>query len=46
MLYANNKDEDQPVHPRSMISIFVVRCLDRIIPILAIIQNFKTLASY
>ena len=36
MLYANNKDADQPVHPRSMISVFVVRCLDRIIPILAI----------
>ena len=30
--YANNKGADQPVHPRSLISAFVVRCLDSIIP--------------
>ena len=36
--YANNKGADQPVHPRSLISAFVVRCLDSIIPILAIAQ--------
>ena len=30
MPYANNKDADQPVHPRSLISTFVVRCLDSI----------------
>ena len=34
MAYANNKGADQPVHPRSLISTFVVRCLDRIIPVL------------
>ena len=28
--YANNKDADQPAHPRSLISTFVVRCLDSI----------------
>ena len=33
--YVNNKDEDQPVHPRSPISTFVVRCLDSIIPVIA-----------
>ena len=33
--YANNKDADQPAHPRSLISAFVVRCLDSIIPKLA-----------
>ena len=38
MPYANNKGADQPAHPRSLISIFVVRCLDSIIPILAIAQ--------
>ena len=32
--YANNKGADQPAHPRSLISAFVVRCLDSIIPIL------------
>ena len=28
MPYANNKGADQPAHPRSLISAFVVRCLD------------------
>ena len=31
MSYANNKGADQPAHPRSLISAFVVRCLDTII---------------
>ena len=31
MSYANNKEADQPAHPRSLISAFVVRCLDSII---------------
>ena len=31
MSYANNKDADQPVHPRSQISIFVIRFIDSII---------------
>ena len=35
MPYANNKDTDQPAHPRSLIRAFVVRCLDSIMPILA-----------
>ena len=29
--YANNKGTDQPAHPSSLISAFVVRCLDSII---------------
>ena len=32
MPYANNKGADQPAHPRSLISAFVVRCLDSTIP--------------
>ena len=36
MPYVNNKGADQPAHPRSLISAFVVRCLDSIIPLLAI----------
>ena len=36
MPYANNKGADQPVHPRSLISPFVVRFLDSMICILAI----------
>ena len=31
MSYANNKGADQPAHLRSLISAFVVRCLDSII---------------
>ena len=29
--YANNKGADQPAHPRSLVSAFVVRCLESII---------------
>ena len=36
MPYANNKCADQPAHPRSLISTFVVRCLDSIIPLASI----------
>ena len=36
MSYANNKGAHQPAHPRSLISTFVVRCLDSMICILAI----------
>ena len=43
MPYANNKGADQPAHPRSLISTFVVRCLDSMICILAIskVSRFK-----
>ena len=34
--YANNKDANQPPHLRSLISAFVVRCLESIISILTI----------
>ena len=36
MPYANSKGADQPAHPRSLISTFVVRFLDSIISILTI----------
>ena len=35
MPYANNKGADHPVNPPSLISAFVVHCLDCIIPLLA-----------
>ena len=35
MLYANIKDAGPPALPCSLISVFIVRCLDTIIPILA-----------
>ena len=34
--YANNKGADQPAHPRSLISTFVVRCLDSITSLVSI----------
>ena len=43
MSYANNKGADQTAHLRSLISAFVVRCLDSIISIFYS-RNFKTLA--
>ena len=36
--YANNKGADQPAHPRSLISTFVVRCPDSKIPLLAVAE--------
>ena len=36
MPYANNKGGDQPICLRSLISFFVVRCLDKVIPLLVI----------
>ena len=36
MPYANDKGADQPAHPRSLISAFIVRCLDSIIPLVSI----------
>ena len=36
MLYANNKGADQPAHLHSLISAFVVRCLDSIISLVSI----------
>ena len=34
--YANNKGADQPAHPRSLISTFVVRSLDSIISVVSV----------
>ena len=44
--YAYNKGADQLEHPRSLISAFVVRCLDIIIPLLAKYEISKTLTSF
>ena len=48
MLYANNKDADLPAHPCSLISVFVVHCLDSIggDTSTCYIQIFKTVASF
>ena len=36
MSYANNKGSDQPAHPRSLISAFVVRCLDSVMSLVSV----------
>ena len=36
MSYANNKGVDQPTHPRSLISAFVVRCLDSVMSLVSV----------
>ena len=36
MSYANNKGADQPAHPRSLISAFVVRCLDSVMSLVSV----------
>ena len=36
MAYVNNKGADQPAHPHSLISTFVVHCLDSMTCILTI----------
>ena len=36
--YANNKGADQPAHPRSLISAFVVRCLDSVMSLVSVIK--------
>ena len=35
-IYVNNKDTYQPVHLHSLISVFIVPCLDRIIHLISI----------
>ena len=36
MSYANNKGADQPVHPRSLISDFVVRCRECVMSLVSV----------
>ena len=46
MSYANNKGQDQPAHPRSLISAFVVCCLDSVISLVSVTKiSSLTLAS-
>ena len=36
MSYSNNKGADQPAHPCSLISVFVVRCLDSVMSLVSV----------
>ena len=44
-VYAICEQKDQPAHPRSLISAFVVRCLDSMIPLVSISEILSDLAS-
>ena len=46
LCHAHNKGADQPAHSCSLISAFVIHCLDSITTTVAIIQNFNTLARF
>ena len=46
MPYANNKGADQPAHPRSLISAFVIRCLDSIMPLVSISEISSLYLAY
>ena len=46
MSYANNKGADQPAHPRSLISAFVVHCIDCKIPIVSISEISSLYLAY
>ena len=43
--YANNKGADQPAHPRSLMSAFVVCCLDSIISLVSILASVSAQAG-
>ena len=45
MAYANNKGADQAVHPRSLISTFVVRCRDIMTCVLAVFKVSRFLLA-
>ena len=46
MSYANNKGTDQPANPRSLVSVFVVRCLDSIISLDSIAEILSCCGSF
>ena len=46
MPYANNKHTNQPANLRSLISAFVIRCLDSMISLVFCICNFMSLVCF
>ena len=45
MSYANNKGADQPVHPRSLISAFFVRCRDSVMSLVSVTKISSLMLS-
>ena len=46
MLYANNKGADQPAHPRSLISAFIVRCLDSVMSLVSVTKISSRMLAF
>ena len=46
MSYVNNKAADQPAHPRSLISTFVVRCLDGVMSLVSITEISNLMLAF
>ena len=46
MPYANNKDADQSAHPCSLMSSFIVHCLDSVIFVVAISEVWRLLLAF
>ena len=46
MSYANNKGADQPVHPCSLISAFVVRCLDSVMSLVSVTKISSLMLAF
>ena len=46
MSYANNKGADQPAHPRSLISAFVVRCLDSVMSLVSVTKISSLMLAF
>ena len=45
MSYANNKGTDQHAHPHSLISAFVVRCLDSVMSLVSVTKIHASFCS-
>ena len=45
MPYANNKGADQPAHPHSLISAYIVRCLDSVMSLVSVTKNSSILLA-
>ena len=46
MSYANNKGADQPAHPRSLISAFIVRCLDSVMSLVSVTKISSPMIAF
>ena len=46
LCHANNKGADQPAHSRSLISAFVVRCLDSVMFLVSVIKISSIMLAF